>query len=184
MPISLKLSVHYTGLIDESSETGEKGKIFDSSLQRMKPFTFTLGANQVIRGWDLGLTDMCAGEKRTLIIPPDLGYGGRGAGQDIPGGATLRFDVEAVDVEPPNRGKDRNIFKEMDVDEDGLLTYDEYAYWMLNVRKAPDSGKEYFQREDINKDGVVSWDEFGGPKGTKDPRGESNPKYPSESEEL
>ena len=77
--------MHYTGSIDESSATGTKGSVFDSSLRRNTPFDFYLGAGRVIQGWDKGLLDMCVGEKRTLIIPPDMGYGERGAGGAIPG---------------------------------------------------------------------------------------------------
>ena len=93
-----KLKMHYTGTIDASSASGEKGKQFDSSRDRGATFDFEIGAGRVIRGWDEGLVGLCKGAKATLIIPPALGYGDRGAGADIPGGATLRFDVEVVDV--------------------------------------------------------------------------------------
>lgn len=92
------LSMHYTGTIDESSKNGEKGKVFDSSRTRPEPFKFPLGSGRVIKGWDEGLLDMCVGEKRTLIIPPELGYGSGGAGTDIPGDATLNFEVECVSI--------------------------------------------------------------------------------------
>ena len=72
-----KLYMHYTGKIDPSSKTGVHNKQFDSSRGR-GVFDFTLGSGQVIRGWDQGLTGMCIGEKRNLIIPPELGYGERG----------------------------------------------------------------------------------------------------------
>ena len=93
-----KLKMHYTGTIDASSAAGEKGKQFDSSRDRGATFDFEIGAGRVIQGWDEGLVGLCKGAKATLIIPPALGYGDRGAGADIPGGATLRFDVEVVDV--------------------------------------------------------------------------------------
>eukprot|EP00494_Astrolonche_serrata_P032720 UN32989 len=90
--------MHYVGIIDGTSEAGKKGKQFDSSRQRNRTFDFELGAGRVIKGWDQGLLDMCIGDKRTLIIPPALGYGDRGAGADIPGGATLNFEVECIGI--------------------------------------------------------------------------------------
>ena len=93
------LLMHYTGTIDTSSATGTKGQKFDSSRDR-GPFEFKIGKGQVIAGWDKGIIGLCVGAKATLIIPPDMGYGARGAGGDIPGGATLNFDVEVVSAEP------------------------------------------------------------------------------------
>jgi FKBP-type peptidyl-prolyl cis-trans isomerase FkpA len=91
-----KVSVHYTGWLYKD---GEKGKKFDSSLDRGQPFVFSLGAHQVIEGWDQGVSGMKEGGKRTLIIPPELGYGARGAGGVIPANATLMFDVELLKVD-------------------------------------------------------------------------------------
>ena len=92
--IGMSVSVHYTGKLED-------GTVFDSSIPRGQPFTFTLGAGQVIKGWDLGVEGMKVGEKRNLVIPPHLGYGVRGAGATIPPNATLIFDVELLEVTMP-----------------------------------------------------------------------------------
>jgi peptidylprolyl isomerase len=89
-----QVTVHYTGWLDEGG--GKRGKKFDSSRDRGQPFSFTIGAGQVIRGWDEGVATMKAGGRRILTIPPDLGYGARGAGGVIPPNATLIFDVELI----------------------------------------------------------------------------------------
>ena len=92
-----QVTVHYTGWLYDPKEVDKHGKKFDSSRDHGKPFSFTLGARQVISGWDQGVAGMKVGGARTLVIPSDLAYGSRGAG-GIPPDATLVFDVELLDV--------------------------------------------------------------------------------------
>lgn len=92
--IGARVITQYTGWLD-GFDTVRK---FDSSRDRNKPFTFDVGKGQVIRGWDESFSNMVIGERRQIIIPPRLGYGDRGAGGIIPGGATLYFDVELIGI--------------------------------------------------------------------------------------
>ncbi|MDG1097170.1 MAG: FKBP-type peptidyl-prolyl cis-trans isomerase [Methylophilaceae bacterium] len=92
------VSVHYTGWLYDENAPKHKGEKFDSSVDRGQPFEFSLGAGQVIQGWDQGFAGMKIGGKRTLIIPSEMGYGKRGAGGVIPPNAALVFDVELLDV--------------------------------------------------------------------------------------
>lgn len=90
------LHIHYEGKL-------LSGEVFDSSLDRGEPLSFTLGTGQVIKGWDQGLIGICEGEKRKLIIPADLAYGSKGAGAKIPPNSPLIFEVECVKIEDPKQ---------------------------------------------------------------------------------
>lgn len=93
-----EVSVHYTGWLYDEAAPQQRGEQFDSSRERGEPFTFLLGAGRVIRGWDDGVAGMRVGGTRVLMIPPEYGYGRKGAGGVIPPGASLVFEVELVGV--------------------------------------------------------------------------------------
>ena len=94
------VTVHYTGWLFDDKAANRRGQKFDSSVDRGQPFSFLLGAGRVIRGWDDGVAGMRVGGKRVLMIPPELGYGRKGAGGVIPPNGSLVFEVELLDVKP------------------------------------------------------------------------------------
>ena len=113
-----KVVVNYTGTL-------ENGSVFDSSLKPGRdPFTFTLGVGSVIKGWDQGVKGMKVGGKRTLIIPSELGYGARGAGDRIPPNATLIFEVELVEIKKPFIDTDFELPGEEVISESGMVMID------------------------------------------------------------
>lgn len=168
------LSMHYTGTLEDGTK-------FDSSLDRNEPFKFQIGVGQVIRGWDEGVLGMCVGEKRKLIVPAALGYGDQGAGDVIPGGATLYFDVELLGTEEGPTPV--NVFKQIDLNEDAQISREELSgYLKTQVDAMKEAGgdqaeqakqmeedqdklvEEIFSHEDRDKDGLISHEEFSGPK--------------------
>lgn len=114
---------------------------------------------------------MCLGEKKTLTIPPELAYGARGAGKDIPPNATLRFVVDLISINDKKinlePSADPNVFREMDINRDLSITVEEMQAWFASTHpdKLTSIPEGLFEREDKNGDKVISWEEFDGPKG-------------------
>ena len=135
--------------------------MIDSSRERGEPLEAKLDGASLIPGMERALVGLCVGASAIAVVPPELGYGAKGSG-GIPGGATLNFDVEVVDITegPP----EPNIFKDLDGDEDGKLSKEEVlAFFKKQGRDELPEG--LWEKEDKNEDGVISWEEFSGPKG-------------------
>lgn len=174
-----QVSVHYTGYLTS-------GKEFDSSRKRNQPFVIILGRGMVIPGWEKGLQGMCVGEQRKLVIPPELAYGEQGIGELIPGGSTLVFDVEMLEIsDAPEQAKQEQgdneqtqdeaeqipqdeLFAQIDTDGDKQINVEEMANH-IKKHEGKALGEdvdvytmvgEIFQEDDKNKDGVISYDEF------------------------
>ena len=119
-----KIKVHYIGTLEDGTK-------FDSSYDRGEPFSFQIGLRQVIEGWETGIIGMKVGGKRTLIIPPELGYGERGAGELIPPNSTLIFDIEIIDAQPPS-------YNLITTDEIQNLLNDNYKFIDIRTKKERD----------------------------------------------
>ena len=119
-----KIKVHYIGMLEDGTK-------FDSSYDRGEPFSFQIGLRQVIEGWEKGMIGMKVGGKRKLIIPPELGYGERGAGELIPPNSTLVFDIEIIDVQPP-------LYNLITTDEIQNLLNENYKFIDIRTKKERD----------------------------------------------
>ena len=119
-----KIKVHYIGMLQDGTK-------FDSSYDRGEPFSFQIGLRQVIEGWETGIIGMKVGGKRTLIIPPELGYGEKGAGELIPPNSTLVFDIEIIDIQPPS-------YNLITTDEIQNLLKDNYQFIDIRTKEERD----------------------------------------------
>lgn len=168
------VTVDYTGWIDESSLTGVKGYMFESSHDEGRyPMNFTIGKYEVLRGWEEGLLGKCVGSQVTLIMPPAYAWGDEGdTSGDIPGNATLRFDVNITKV-APKAPPTPNLFAMIDTNGDGEITEEESDAFFVK-RGYEETPEDMFDNEDRDGDGVISWREFTGPKGDKPPSKKKN----------
>lgn len=163
--------IHYKGWMDD-------GRLFDTTIDPSKgymPFEFVLGTGTVIKGFERGVRDMCAGQKREIVIPPSLGYGKKGAGE-IPGNTTLTYELEMFDIRAPPPQAD--MFSHIDTNGDKVLSKKEVSVYMRSQAQAqgmPVHDKKWkkhhkmmvaniFEHEDTDEDGSISHDEFSGPK--------------------
>jgi len=169
------ISIHYTGSIDQSSETGKKGYRFDSSRDRGQTFDTYIGTGNVFTGWDEGIVGLCVGDKATLIMPPEMGYGDEGQGAIIPGGATLHFDIEVVSINDIPVALDpapdpNDLFGNIDTNSDRKISKDELIAYMMTGNDKQKSVnfqvnvEAFMLEEDTDNDGFISWSEFRGPK--------------------
>lgn len=177
--------IHFSVSIAETSKTGEPGRQYESTLTEGEPVGVTIGVNEVIPGWEKGLPGLCQGDKATLIVPPDLAYGEEGTaladGEDIPGGATIQFDIQVISIlEGPPEDEDeiqaKAMFAKADTDNDGKLSRTEFDTMFLQQLGAlgedTDNIKEqldhFWNSQDYNGDGFLSIEEFLGPSEADD----------------
>lgn len=160
--------IKYAVYIDESSATGEKGKIIDSKHANL-PFHFILGKRAVIEGIDKGVEGMCVGGRRLLIIPPNMAFGDRGQDDIVPPGATLGVVVDLVQV---MKNYDfNNVFSEIDLDKDDRLN--KYEVSQFFDRRGQPVPSSLWSKEDKNRNGYIEWSEFTGTKGVRNIKNKS-----------
>mmetsp|Transcript_25659 Transcript_25659/g.38849 ORF Transcript_25659/g.38849 Transcript_25659/m.38849 type:complete len:311 (-) Transcript_25659:92-1024(-) len=159
------VSFHFTITIDETSKTGKpRSRVTSSKSDRGgNPAALAVGQNKMIKGLDEGMVGLCKGSKAYIVIPPHLAYGEDGAPK-IPGGATIRYDVEILDILPPLP----NDFAKMDTNSDWELTRDEVSAYFSKIGQKIDVNG-LWKKEDADGDGIISWQEFSGPKGRDGP---------------
>jgi len=166
------VAIHYDSYIDESSREGVKGKKVDSSRDRGVGAAVTVGRGKVIQGLDIGLMGLCKGSYATIVVPPHFAYGDTGNGPDVPGGTTIKYDLEILDVTPEQQGGDApapNEFAKIDTDRDGRLSREEASKY-FDSKNQPIDIDGLWAAEDKDSDGYISWGEFTGPKGDGPPR--------------
>ena len=159
------VGLHFTVTVDESSKAGEHGAKIESSLDRGIAASFPVGQGKVIPGLDQGLVGLCKGSKAHIVIPPRLAYGDIGVpNSNVPGGATLRYDVEILDIKKPSP----NDFALIDQNNDGKLSKEEAKAYFDSKGQMIDL-EALFKEEDKDGSGYVDWEEFSGPKGDGPP---------------
>jgi FKBP-type peptidyl-prolyl cis-trans isomerase len=169
------VDLNVLGYVDETSPVGNKFDIFLDTRNSEAPFSFIIGEEEIIEGFEKGVIGMCRGEKRTIIVEPNLAYGESASG-DIPAGSILHFDVEILHKWDNDLSLEQeearetllapNIFAKIDTNKDAFISKDEYLFYFQS-KLTKDSLDEYFKMEDTDGDIKISWGEFTGPKGCK-----------------
>lgn len=160
------VGLHFTVTIDATSQSGTRGETVESSHDKGIAPTFPVGQGKVIAGLDIGLIGLCKNSKAYIVIPPHLAYGDHGVpNSNVPGGATLRYDVEIIHIQPPTP----NDFVKIDANEDGRLSKKEAREYFEKMGQAIELDA-LWKEEDKDGNGYISWEEFSGRKGDGPPQ--------------